>query len=61
MSDYELKVITPDGKRLTVPMSGKDGEHAATRYADLHRGSTVLAWREPQYGLFILGNGRITE
>lgn len=61
MRDYELKVITPDGKRSTVEMSGNDGEHAAMRYADLHRGTTVLAWREPRHGIFVLGNGRIIQ
>ena len=58
---YELKVVTDAGQRIVAKMDGTDGEHAAERYADLHRGHTVYAYREPRHGLFVLGRGAVTS
>ena len=61
MRDFELKVITTKDKTITATMPGRDGTHAAERYADLHRGHTVTAWRTPRHGIFVLGNSTISQ
>ena len=48
---YELKLA--NGK--WVRWQGADGEDAAYRYADAHRGVTVVACREISTGVFVLG------
>lgn len=34
-----------------VTWNGRDGIDAATRYVDVHREATVIAWREPRVQL----------
>ena len=46
--EYELKLY--GGKVVTWP--GSDGVNAAHRYADAHRGDTVLAFREVKTGVY---------
>jgi hypothetical protein len=47
-TDYELKL----GSGKVVTWAGSSGENAALRYADAHRGETVVAWRDIRYGVF---------
>ena len=49
MTAYELKLA--DGSVVT--WNGSDGIDAATRYVDVHREATVIAWREPRVQLRI--------
>ena len=49
MATYELKIAV--GSLFT--WSGKDGTDAAVRYADAHRETAVIAWREPRVQLRI--------
>lgn len=49
MATYELKLA--DGSVVT--WNGKDGTDAAARYADAHRETAVIAWREPRVQLRI--------
>jgi hypothetical protein len=51
MTDREYELKLKGGKVAT--WQGRDGIDAATRYVDVHRTATVLAWREPRHGLFI--------
>ena len=46
--EWELKLQT--GK--TVTWTGKTGEDAAWRYVDCHREATIIAYRQPRYGIF---------
>lgn len=48
---------TADGK--TVQWPGEDGEDAARRYVDCHRGVTIVASKPIRHGLFVLGGGTI--
>lgn len=50
--EYELKIITPEGKNKTITWEGKDGMEACIRYADAFRGSAVVAWRDVRHGIF---------
>lgn len=52
--EYELKVIK-NRKTVTKTWDGKDGLNACARYADAHRGETVIAWRAIQTGVFTGG------
>lgn len=56
---YELRVVRPGGSHaVIVEWDGDNGEHAARRWADCHRGGQVLAWRNaPGYGVHALGRG----
>lgn len=54
--EFELKLA--NGKVVT--WEGKNGEEASRRYEDCYRGTKVVAWRWPRYGLFI-GMRRILE
>jgi hypothetical protein len=46
---YELKLASGAVARW----EGTGGENAAERYADVHRGATVIAWREPRVQLSV--------
>lgn len=50
MPAYEVKFA--DGS--TVSMSGRDGEDACRRAADLHQ-RTAVAWRTPRVGIYVGG------
>ena len=56
MAEYQLKLR--NGK--VVIWEGKTPEDAAQRYVDCFREQVVVATRSyPQYGVFVLGAGRI--
>lgn len=52
MKEFELKVIK-GGKVSVETWEGYTGETASTSYADCFPGVTVIAFREPRYGLHI--------
>jgi len=49
-AEYEFELKLASGKMVT--WNGTDGIDAARRYADAHRGETVIAWQWPRYGVF---------
>ena len=52
MKEFELKIVK-DGKATVKTWEGYTGETASTSYQDCFPGETVIAWREPRYGLHI--------
>ena len=59
MNKYELKITTAEGKDKVVTWLGKDGEDAAIRYADCHRGATVFATRPVRFGVYVVHPNQI--
>jgi len=55
--EYEIKVRI-NGKVAVKIWDGKTGLDATRRYQDAHADHTVIAWRDIQSGLFILGDAR---
>jgi hypothetical protein len=51
MSERHFELLLASGAVAT--WDGTSGENAAVRYVDCHRDETVVAWREPRYGLFV--------
>ena len=55
MTRYELLTDT----RKVVTWTGQDGPDAALRYADAHPNATIIAWRTPRTGVYVVHPNQI--
>ena len=59
--EYNLKIVTPEGKAKIVTWTGEDGRIACERYAACFTGTVVRAWREVETGVFFYNGNQFIE